>query len=335
MGTYQLGPETPRPFSVLSENYLRFLTCPQAPLRPEERYSFGPLYEKRLVSLIEKYCDLAIDERVCYVGDEKGSLAPVIEQLLCLVYPVTSVVPGYIHYEESSDHRVIPVRVENVGAEPHFDQLPAKPLYDKIIIKDSIAYVNSLPRFIAGVTKVLSELGKILIIHRDASMTTLPIWWEAKNRLERHEQPYAQLLDGLAKCNLNVYWEVECLPVVMPKRKWLAMIKDKFPPIMQIVSDFEVKMGLREVTEGILKYEGETVEFTDRLLIVVASKHIGIGRPPLAQRYSTMNHIDLSSAGPKLTYTMEMTQQIKKIIQDKKNVNNKFRGEATKSRYNQ
>ncbi len=44
---------------------------------------------------------------------------------------------------------------------------------------------------------------------------------------------------------------------------------------MQITSDYEVKAGLRDVTEGVLKYEGNVVEFTDRLLFIVASKHIG------------------------------------------------------------
>jgi hypothetical protein len=58
-------------------------------------------------------------------------------------------------------------------------------------------------------------------------MSTLPIWYEAKCRLERYEQPYSQLLDGLAKCGLSVFWEIECVPVVMPKVKWLTMIRDR------------------------------------------------------------------------------------------------------------
>jgi hypothetical protein len=92
---------------------------------------------------------------------------------------------------------------------------------------------------------------------------------------------------------------------------------------MQIASDYEVKAGLRDVTEGVLKYEGQVVEFTDRLLFIVASKHIGIGRPPMAQRYSTMltQHVDISEAAPKLTYSMELTQQLKKLIGDEKKKN--------------
>jgi hypothetical protein len=104
---------------------------------------------------MEKYADIAIDERVCYVGEERGSLAPVLERLLCLVHPIESVVPGYVHYEQTDGGKhLVPVRAPNIGAEEHFDALPEAPLYDKVIVKDAISYVNSLPRFIAGLTKV-------------------------------------------------------------------------------------------------------------------------------------------------------------------------------------
>ena len=41
-------------------------------------------------------------------------------------------------------------------------------------------------------------------------------------------------------CGLDVQWDIECLPIVMPKLRWLAMLRDRFPPQLNLVSDFEV-----------------------------------------------------------------------------------------------
>lgn len=67
------------------------------------------------------------------------------------------------------------------------------------------------------------------------------------------------IVRGLQSVRLDVEWELECLPVYMPKRKWLAMVRDQHPSQMEVMSDTEILSGLRELTEGILKYEGDEV----------------------------------------------------------------------------
>lgn len=66
---------------------------------------------------------------------------------------------------------------------------------------------------------------------------------------------------NLQSVGLDVEWDLECLPVCIPKRKWLAMLHEKYPPQMEIISQEEILAGLRELTEGILKYEGDEVYF--------------------------------------------------------------------------
>ena len=44
--------------------------------------------------------------------------------------------------------------------------------------------------------------------------------------------------------------------MVLPKLKWYAMMKERFPPQLELISDFEVNATIRELSEGILKYEG-------------------------------------------------------------------------------
>uniref|UniRef100_A0A2C9KXR8 Uncharacterized protein n=1 Tax=Biomphalaria glabrata TaxID=6526 RepID=A0A2C9KXR8_BIOGL len=90
-------------------------------------------------------------------------------------------------------------------------------------------------------------------------------------RLEKNEPPYTCIIKDLQSSRLDVTWELECLPVRMSKKKWLAMIMDKFPPHMEVLSHIERLRGLRELTEGILKYEADIMEFMDRLLFITAT----------------------------------------------------------------
>lgn len=78
-------------------------------------------------------------------------------------------------------------------------------------------------------------------------------------RLTDNDISYPEIIKDLQLCNLDVTWKVECLPVCMPKRKWLAMLKDKFPTQTEIFSEMEIVSGIRELSEGILKYEGDMV----------------------------------------------------------------------------
>lgn len=109
MATYQLGPEAPRPFCSVSEAWSRWLTLPQVP--DYERFSFGPQYEKRMCQLVHQYLELDTDDRLCYVGDNKGSLVQLLQQEFVLVEPVTAVVPGHVHYEESPKHKMLAIKV--------------------------------------------------------------------------------------------------------------------------------------------------------------------------------------------------------------------------------
>ena len=45
----------------------------------------------------------------------------------------------------------------------------------------------------------------------------------------------------------------------MRKTKWLSMVQEKFPTQMEILSGKEVTSGVRELSEGVLKYEGDWV----------------------------------------------------------------------------
>jgi len=104
----------------------------------------------------------------------------------------------------------------------------------------------------------------------------------------------------------------------MPKLKWLAMLNEKFPPCLEIVSNYEVVQGMRELSEGVLKYGGEMVEFTDRLLFITASRTI-FSDLPVIKRYGVgQAHIpDPPTITDTMKYSMVVDNDIKRYVNEK------------------
>lgn len=109
MSARQLGPEKPKPLSVLSEDHLRF-KCVLPFVPQHELLTFGKEYETTLCALIDQYLQFDTCDRVCYVGEAAGSVAPVIQDRYCILEPIVSVEPGTIIYQESDSHVRVPIR---------------------------------------------------------------------------------------------------------------------------------------------------------------------------------------------------------------------------------
>lgn len=312
MASFQLGPESPRPFSVISETDLRSsLTLTHVPQR--ERFDFGPLYERKMCELIHRYLELDPTDRLCYVGNSRGSLVPLLQDRFCLLKPVTSVIPGHIHYEESPNHRMLPVKVANVGAEDYFRRASESYSgrhFDKILLNDAVRYLAEPRKTYSDVLDTLEDFGRLLIIHRPGSMNSLPVFQDAKTRITETEDHYIGIIRDLQSLGLDVEWQVECLPVTMPTSKWYAMVADRFPPQMEMTSPYEVVSGLRELSEGILKYTGDDIEFVDRLLFISATRTV------LTQQSSIARH-QAAPLGNPMKYEMEVTPDIRQYVRAK------------------
>ncbi|XP_012945793.1 uncharacterized protein LOC106013757 [Aplysia californica] len=275
MASAYLGPETHRPLSVISESFQSRYRIPN--YVGSEQFRFGEEYEEKMYSLLHEHLELGTTDRMVYVGDLRGSLSKAIQDRFCLVPPVQTVIPGHFHYAETDDgYKMLPIRIAHVGAEDFFRKLaedpsPSKPKYDKILVKDCVRYLAEPRTTYANMVASLAPGGKMLLIHRPGQLSTLPYFSDARQRLSENDIPYEDIIRELQACKLDVSWELECLPVRMQKTKWLAMVKEKFPTQMEILSGREVKSGIRELAEGVLKYEGDMVEFMDRLLFITAT----------------------------------------------------------------
>jgi hypothetical protein len=86
---------------------------------------------------------------------------------------------------------------------------------------------------------------------------------------------------------------------------------------MEILTDFEVQSGIRELSEGIMKYEGDFVEFNDRLLFIVVSNPAEKRRGyPGIKRYNADDFVPFPSLKD-LNYSMEVSDDLKKYIHNK------------------
>ena len=214
---------------------------------------------------------------------------------------------------------VLLFRVSNVGAEEFFaTEASLAAQFDKVLIMDTVQYFDDPKIAYSQIFKTIREYGKLLIIHRAAPMCTLPFFSDAKERMVQYDQSYLSIINDLQSCGMEVQWEVESLPVHMHKHKWMAMLKEKFPAQMDMVSDTEVVSGLRELSEGVLKYPDNMVEFPDRLLFITAQKpFFDPGRPRVA-RFAGKKYMPVSPLkGEILTYEMDVTDDIKKFVLEK------------------
>ena len=293
-------PKHPQPFAVISEHWQDKLqlSSPRSDNTdsPEDDiYSFGQVYEESLYKLIHKHLELDTDNRLAYVGANKGSLAEKIREKFCLLQPMVNIFPGLIHYQQTPNQRMLPFKVCHVGAEEYFRQLADDLIkdhkeapFDKIILKDSVEHFTNLAETFSHIMRTLSETGKMLIIHRPGPMSTLPVFSEATRRFAEEDstdEPYIKIIRSLQDAKVDAKWEVETVPIIMPKVKWLAMLQERFPPQMEIISNYQVQTGLRELTEGMFKYQGEQVEFFDRLLLITASHRMKNSEYPSIQRH--------------------------------------------------
>ena len=233
-----------------------------------------------------------------------------------------TVIPGHYSYVETDDNKVLPIRVAHVGSEEFFrlqmkEQDDKRQLFDKVILKDALRYFEDPVEMYSNIMKCLSKHGKMLIIHRPSSINTLPIFHDARQRLEDNEIPYDDIIKDLKALDFDVQWEIECLPIQISKKKWYSMLESKFPPQMEIMSDFEVRSGIRELSEGVMKYEGDEVEFNDRLLFIV------VGNPdkkrrgfPSIKRYNADDFVPYPTTTP-LSYSMEVSPEMKQYVKQK------------------
>lgn len=325
MASNYLGPETPKPFSLISEEYQQQLAIPNYP--QEDQYRFGQAYEDSMFSLIHTHLELGTTDRFCYIGEEKGSFAPLIERKFCLVHDPKTISPNVSSFQQQngkSGTEAITYGFPNSCVDEFFKNASSqcsslkKTLFDRILLKDCIhCLTGNMYSLFSQLKTCLHEEGKILIIHRPGMLNTLPLPKNMVKDFEARDVDIAPILNALQDAGFDVKWDIEICPIVMSKVKWLSMVQEKHPADLESSEDIVIRNAIRELTEGMFKYEGDIVQFTDRLLFISASPSLR-GRAPLLTRYGSSGYKPAPVVSEEdLKYTMPVTSDIQRILENR------------------
>lgn len=318
MASNYLGPEKPRPFALISEEYQQRLDIPNYP--EEDQYRFGDTYEEAMFSLIHTHLELGTTDRLCYIGEKKGSFAPLIERKFCLAHPPKSISPtnGSLGGQPAiTYHNLTQLTPVDEFFKDSASQCSTykKKLFDRIILKDCIHQLTAnMYTLFSQIKECLNEEGKVLIIHRPGMLNTLPLPKQMIKEFESRDIDIAPILNALQDAGFDVKWDIEICPIVMPKVKWVSMIQEKYPADLELSDDAAIRGAIRELTEGMFKYEGDMVQFTDRLLFISASPSLR-GRAPLLTRYGSNGYRPPPEPTEEdLKYNMPVTNDIQHIL---------------------
>ena len=167
---------------------------------------------------------------------------------------------------------------------------------------------------------VLNPEGRLLIVHRPGMLNTLPLPRDMVKTFEAKDIDIGPILNALQDAGFDVKWDIEMLPVVMPKVKWLSMIQEKHPADLESADDHSIRCAIRELTEGMFKYEGDMVQFTDRLLFISASPALRAHAPSLTRYGSSGYREPPALTEDELKYEMPINREIQEILNKKARV---------------
>ena len=217
-------------------------------------------------------------------------------------------------------------RVANVGASEFFRTEASVPAqFDKILFMTALNFIAEPKLTFEHARKTLKQTGKMLIVHRAAPMCTLPLFSEARERMLQYDQSYLDIIKDLQAIGCDVQWEIECLTIRMRKMRWLAMVHEKFPTEFEAISSHEILSGLRELSEGVMKYSDDVIEFPDRLMFITAQWPIMDTYPTVGRKLTDAHkqNRQVGSVEPAtdkaddLLYRLDITKDVRKVLQQK------------------
>ncbi|XP_039253636.2 uncharacterized protein LOC120330787 [Styela clava] len=307
---------TTAPCSVISESSPR-PTTPRYPQR--ELSSFGNDYDENILQLIHAHLEVDAHHTVAYVGHMRGNLVEKMEKHFCLLTPITVLYPGGVTYKDIAENsRRLALKISQTPAEEFFasasGNLPEqKRKFDRIFINNSVQNLNDFELTFTRMRKCLEESGKIMILHRPTSITTLPYFNKAREILGSIEIPFMKIITALQKTGCDVRWDLEHVPLVLEKIKWIALLRNRFPTELEILSDNEIEDGIRELLNGTLNYLTPVMELEDRLILITGTPPDTPGSYPAVQRIVSRPQLPYSELLD-LEYTLTLTNPMKRFL---------------------
>ena len=161
-----------------------------------------------------------------------------IEKEFCLVEPVRTLVPGHVHYQETDDHKMLPIPISHVGAEEHFRQLVRERecghgsvkdgLFDKILLHDGCRYLTEPATLFSDMATCLAPGGIMLIVHRPAHLSTLPVFKDAQQRsVHTHTHTHTHTWSCTCLYVCQIVHSSSCRRYILPLFQTISAWEDK------------------------------------------------------------------------------------------------------------
>ncbi|CAF3334600.1 unnamed protein product [Rotaria sp. Silwood1] len=133
-----------------------------------------------------------------------------------------------------------------------------------------MSYINTL-------RKSLATNGKLIIIHREPNINTLPLPIEVITSWYNADTHSARLIEQLhreRKKNIELLWEVETIKFSIQKLNWFNLLIHRTFYPLTLNSQKQIADGLRQLNETYFKYHQGLLEMYDRLLFLTVQNTI-------------------------------------------------------------
>ncbi|RNA01394.1 hypothetical protein BpHYR1_007795 [Brachionus plicatilis] len=254
------GPETPTPFCVKSEQYMRqsyrkiFEQCEAKLFRKAKNPEWNAVdaadaaeYEKQFCQSINKFLDIDCTDSVLYMrakGDDDTTLGSgqtmksyvknwplIIEENFCLSKKIdvcqTRLLNSWEKNYDEMDFEFKPgyacefVKCENQSQK-----------YDKIIMKNCLKYFDENPKdFCQFIMKYFKEQAQtktsLLIIQRVGDLNTLPFHQAISKEWKANDTKYATFMETMQNEFFAIKYDIEVFKYLLDcKSSWYTQLRD-------------------------------------------------------------------------------------------------------------
>ncbi|CAF0743898.1 unnamed protein product [Didymodactylos carnosus] len=272
--TSYLGPESPRPYSVAAEFYFNSLqhlpsiystTKDIQQYRPTTSTShFGSTYENEFCFYIAKHAELNCNDNICCITDE-CAWPEIIQERLFIIKKITHINSNVLQNEETIE-------------------LLTSNTFDRIILIHCLHSLNDLTTHFPAIRQSLKPNGRLLIIHRDLAINTLPLPNEVLTTWLNNTNFHAtKLIEDLQRNKgMSLLWEIETIRFLSHKIKWFTLLYNRSFYPLNMSTMKQITDGLRQLNESYFKYQNGPLELYDRLLFLSLQVE-SVKTPPITQ----------------------------------------------------
>ena len=226
-------------------------------------------YESWQLDILLKALNLKESDKLADIGGGTGRFASLLYKHARLNNPVMCVDPSPDMLSQAQQLQGVNTLCCNAL---EFSQLKDDICYDRILMKEVVHHLSEqdLRATLSSLVQKLSEKGKLAICTRP-HVVEYPFFEAAHEVWKRNQPPkehYVSLLEQSGYRIISV--DVFPYPAKLNVSWWIDMVQQRFWSTFSEFNDEDLALGVKEIRRNFEK--SETVEFVEKLVIIVAEK---------------------------------------------------------------